>query len=143
MDFSEYTVEELHELSTAVNKEIVRRNAPQEAEEAIRKLQDRQDGEEWKQPQGYLEVYFEGDIVAYEGKEWVSLINGNAGEPGVSGWRELPTEEETPPEFVQPQGYEDAYNKGDLVTYFSEVYKCLEDGTVWSPDDAPGRWEKQ
>ena len=47
------------------------------------------------------------------------------------------------PEWVQPTGAQDAYNKGDKVTYKGEHYISLIDGNVWSPDDYPQGWEKQ
>lgn len=56
-------------------------------------------------------------------------------------WVRTSTEEW--PEWIQPTGAQDAYNKGDKVTYKGEHYICLIDGNVWSPDDYPQGWEKQ
>jgi hypothetical protein len=47
------------------------------------------------------------------------------------------------PEFVQPTGAHDAYNKGDKVTYKGEHYISLIDANVWAPDTYPAGWEKQ
>ena len=47
------------------------------------------------------------------------------------------------PEFVQPSNAEDAYNKGDKITYKGEKYICKIDGCVWAPDAYPEGWEKQ
>lgn len=47
------------------------------------------------------------------------------------------------PEFVQPTGSHDAYNKGDKVTFNGERYICLMDACTWSPSDYPAAWEKQ
>ena len=47
------------------------------------------------------------------------------------------------PEWVQPTGAQDAYNKGDKVTYKGEHYISLIDGNVYSPEAYPAGWEKQ
>lgn len=38
------------------------------------------------------------------------------------------------PEWVQPTGAHDAYNKGDKVTYNGQHYVCTSDGNVYAPD---------
>ena len=45
------------------------------------------------------------------------------------------------PEWVQPLGAADAYNKGDVVSYFGTIYKCIIDNNVWSPVEYPSGWE--
>jgi len=45
------------------------------------------------------------------------------------------------PEWVQPTGSHDAYNKGDKVIFEGEVYECIIDGNTWSPTDYPQGWE--
>lgn len=47
------------------------------------------------------------------------------------------------PEWKQPAGAADAYNKGDKVTFEGEHYISTIDGNVWSPKDYPAGWEKQ
>ena len=47
------------------------------------------------------------------------------------------------PEWVQPTGAHDAYNKGDKVTFEGDHYISLIDGNVWSPAVYPAGWEKQ
>lgn len=47
------------------------------------------------------------------------------------------------PEWVQPTGAHDAYNKGDKVTFEGEHYISTIDGNVWSPKDYPAGWDKQ
>lgn len=47
------------------------------------------------------------------------------------------------PEFVQPTGVHDAYNKGDKVTFNGEHYICVIDSCTWSPQDYPDGWELQ
>lgn len=42
---------------------------------------------EWEQPDS-ANPYAKGDKVTYNGKTWVSTIDGNVWEPGVYGWIE-------------------------------------------------------
>lgn len=45
------------------------------------------------------------------------------------------------PEWVQPLGATDAYNKGDIVSYNGKLYRSTIDGNVWSPEAYPAGWE--
>jgi hypothetical protein len=45
------------------------------------------------------------------------------------------------PEWVQPLGASDAYNTGDIVSYYGTLYRSKIDGNVWSPIDYPTGWE--
>lgn len=47
------------------------------------------------------------------------------------------------PEFVQPTGAHDAYNKGDKVTFEGKHYISLIDGNVYSPAAYPAGWQEQ
>ena len=47
------------------------------------------------------------------------------------------------PEFVQPTGVHDAYNKGDKVTFEGKHYISLIDGNVYSPTAYPAGWQGQ
>lgn len=47
------------------------------------------------------------------------------------------------PEFVQPTGVHDAYNKGDKVTFEGKHYISLIDGNVYSPAAYPAGWQEQ
>jgi hypothetical protein len=47
------------------------------------------------------------------------------------------------PEWVQPTGAHDAYNKGDKVTFEGTHYISLTDGNVYSPTAYPAGWEAQ
>lgn len=47
------------------------------------------------------------------------------------------------PEWVQPTGAHDAYNKGDKVTFEGKHYVSLIDGNIWSPAAYPAGWEEQ
>ena len=44
------------------------------------------------------------------------------------------------PEWVQPLGATDAYNKGDVVVYNNTLYQSLIDANVYSPDAYPAGW---
>ena len=45
------------------------------------------------------------------------------------------------PEYVQPTGAHDAYQKGAQVTFNGQKYCCLMDNCVWSPAVLPSAWE--
>ena len=45
------------------------------------------------------------------------------------------------PEWVQPTGSADAYNKGDKVTFEEKHYVSLIDANTWSPSAYPAGWE--
>ena len=45
------------------------------------------------------------------------------------------------PQWVQPQGAQDAYMTGDKVTFDGVHYVSLIDNNVWSPADLPSGWE--
>ena len=47
------------------------------------------------------------------------------------------------PEFVQPTGAHDAYNKGDKITFEGKHYISLIDGNVYSPSAYPAGWQEQ
>ena len=47
------------------------------------------------------------------------------------------------PDFVQPTGAHDAYNKGDKVTFEGKHYISLMDGNVYSPTVYPAGWQEQ
>ena len=44
------------------------------------------------------------------------------------------------PDWVQPTGAHDAYQKGDKVRYNGVIYESLIDGNVWSPEAYPQGW---
>lgn len=45
------------------------------------------------------------------------------------------------PEWVQPTGSHDAYNKGDKVTHNGVKYISLVDANVWEPGTSETLWE--
>ena len=110
----------------------------------------------WVQPLGATDAYKLGDIVMHNEKKWKSSIDNNVWEPGVYGWEEVTestgdgggtTEPETPPaetipDFVQPTGAHDAYQKGDNVKFEGKVYESLIDSNAYSPSAYPAGWKE-
>ena len=45
------------------------------------------------------------------------------------------------PEWVQPTGAQDAYMKGDKVSFEGQHYESIIDNNVWSPAVYPAGWE--
>ena len=45
------------------------------------------------------------------------------------------------PEYVQPQGAHDCYNKGDKITFKGKKKICNMDGCVYSPEEYPAAWD--
>lgn len=56
-------------------------------------------------------------------------------------WAEVSVDEW--PEWKQPTGAQDAYNKGNKVTFEGKHYISLMDGNIWSPAVYPQAWEEQ
>lgn len=110
----------------------------------------------WVQPLGATDAYNIGDIVIHNEKKWKSSIDNNVWEPGVYGWEEVTestgdgggtTEPETPsvetiPDFVQPTGAHDAYNKGDKIKFEDKIYESLIDANTYSPSAYPAGWKE-
>ena len=95
-------------------------------------------------PPWKLIAYSVGDRVQYNGVLYKCIQAHTA----QSDW----TPDETPalwvvvsideyPEWVQPLGATDAYNKGDIVSYNGKLYRSTIDGNVWSPEAYPAGWE--
>lgn len=61
----------------------------------------------------------------------------------AAGQEEDGQEEPVIPDYVQPTGAHNAYNTGDLVRFNEEVYECVIDNCVWSPEVYPAGWRKQ
>lgn len=89
--------------------------------------------------------YQSDDIFQYEGKLYKVIQEHTSQENWIPS--ELPAlylnmmPEGVIPEWVQPTGAHDAYNKGDKVIYEGNVYESLIDGNSWSPVDYPQGWE--
>lgn len=48
--------------------------------------------------------------------------------------------EETWADFIQPTGAQNAYQRGDKVTYKNKHYECNMNNCVWAPDVYPDAW---
>lgn len=89
--------------------------------------------------------YIVGERVQYEGKLY-KCVQGHTSQadwtPDATPalWVKVSVEEF--PEWVQPQGSADAYNKGDKVTFEGKHYISLIDGNVWSPVVYPAGWRE-
>lgn len=59
----------------------------------------------------------------------------------TSLYKKIGVTEDGYPEWVQPLGASDAYNKGDVVSYNGTLYQSTIDGNVWSPDNYPAGWQ--
>lgn len=59
----------------------------------------------------------------------------------VSLYKAIGVTESGYPEWVQPLGATDAYNKGDIVSYNDTLYVSVIDANTWSPDAYPAGWE--
>lgn len=91
-------------------------------------------------------LYYPGDIFKYENQLYEVIFEHTS----QKEWKP----DETPstykqisadnviPEWEQPDGYADAYNKGDKVIYDDDVYTSLVDQNTWIPKDNPTLWEK-
>lgn len=111
----------------------------------------------WVQPVGATDAYNKGDIVEYNGKKYISVIDANVWAPDVHGWEVYtgdggstdpvePSNPDTPTDtikdFVQPTGAHDAYKKGDKVRFESKIYESLIDNNVYSPSAYPAGWKE-
>ena len=93
----------------------------------------REMGKPWQQPAGAHDAYPKGWIALHDGKSWESLVPYNVWEPGVSGWREIPSEDSIPA-WQQPTGAHDAYKTGDTVTTADgQQWQSTVDNNVWRP----------
>ena len=149
MDIGSVSDAELHQLKRMIDGELSRRetlaNAGRAMDDIARSVlaaSGVEPGNEWVQPTDATNAYPKDWTVTHGGKTWVSLTPANVWEPGVSGWREIVDESAAAPEWVQPTGATDAYNKGDRVSYNGKVYESVIDGNVWSPTDYPQGWER-
>lgn len=152
MDYTTMTDEELYAVIEGAKSELGHRQTIQlvndQVAEVLRTARasgaidtPAQDAE-WVQPTGAHDAYLKGDEVEHDDKLWVSTVDYNVWEPGVSGWREQSSEDGTPAEWVQPTGTHDAYHTGDRVTFGGEVWESVIDNNTWSPTDYPQGWER-
>ena len=77
----------------------------------------------------------------------MTASTGDGGDSGETGGGGSTTEPETPPaetipDFVQPTGAHDAYQKGDKVKFEGKVYESLIDANTYSPSAYPAGWKE-
>ena len=64
-----------------------------------------------------------------------------APDTAVSLWSEVKIDASTGyDEWTQPTGAQDAYNKGDRVSYNGKIYESAIDANVYSPEAYPAGW---
>lgn len=90
---------------------------------------------EWS-PKSY--PYFAGERVSYDGSYYRCIQNHTsqsdwAPDVAVSLWVATADPGEEWPEWVQPQGYHDAYGTGDKVSHNGKHWISDVDGNVWEP----------
>lgn len=148
MDIADATDDELNRLKKIIDDEIARRKTLASASSRLDELtrdvlaaRGVKEGDEWIQPTSAADAYPLGWITAHGGKMWTSLVGGNVWEPGTSAWRELASDPDVAPEWIQPTGGHDAYNTGDRVTFEGAEYVSKIDGNTWSPTAYPAGWE--
>ena len=101
----------------------------EEKNSLIAKAQENADGEQSYLPlQEQIDKLFE---ITDSISDRVAILEG--GEVAI---------EEEYPEFVQPSGKHDAYNKGDKITYNGKKYECVKNNVMWSPDVNPKCWKE-
>ncbi|MDO5625006.1 MAG: hypothetical protein Q4G71_09980 [Pseudomonadota bacterium] len=158
IDYKTLPLEELQSIAYHANHELHRRATIEDAQRQAEAIQvryanaiGRKDGDAWVQPTGAHDAYKQYFVCSHGGGSWESLVPNNVWEPGVSGWREIVTDdggEPLPvddqwPHWVQPIGSHDAYKQGDRVTFEADRYISLIDENVWSPIQHPAGWDKQ
>jgi hypothetical protein len=95
----------------------------------------------WRAPSGAHDVYDHGAEVTHAGKRWVSTVEANVWEPGVSGWREVPPEGEHPA-WVRPTGAHDAYPLRAMVMHSGRLWSSDREANVWEPGTADAGWRQ-
>lgn len=150
MDLTTMTEQELFALIESAEKEIATRKTVAAVNKQVADVLKvaRRDGviatpdlgAPWVQPVDATTAYMAGDVVTHNGRMWVSTVDYNVWEPGVSGWHEKPTDGSVP-EWVRPSGTHDSYQTGDHVMFEGTEYVSKIDNNTWSPIDYPDGWE--
>jgi len=70
--------------------------------------------------------------VTWNGEDWVSDIDNNIYEPGVSSWTNL-SQGNTVEAWIQPTGAHDVYNIGDQVTHNDSTWESIVANNSWEP----------
>lgn len=100
-------------------------------------------------PNWEVDKYYEvGDRVRYE-EVLYKVLQAHTSQDdwtpdvAVSLFVNIANPQEEFPEWVQPTGSHDAYNKGDKVSHNEKHWESLIDANVWEPDEnAPTLWEQ-
>lgn len=87
----------------------------------------------WTQPLGSHDAYPAGYRVTHNGSTWISDVDANVWEPGVSSWTEEVPETPTIEAWVQPLGAQDAYQIDDMVTHNGQTWISINADNVWEP----------
>jgi hypothetical protein len=88
----------------------------------------------------YLKVYAYGDNKAKCLQEHIRMHYAPEETPAL--WLIIETIESGYPEWVQPTGAHDAYQKGDRISFKGNNYESLIDANVWSPSVYPAGWKQ-
>lgn len=101
----------------------------------------------WVAPRGSEDQYRAGEWMIFTDREYYKCLSDTSYSPTdyAAAWQK-DGEEENPtpsiPEFVQPTGAQDAYKKGDKVSFNGKIYESLIDGNVYSPSAYPLGWQE-
>lgn len=99
---------------------------------------------DWVQPTGAQDAIEKGAFRKHNGKTWVSLQDANVFEPGVASWRETwGSATDTPPDWVQPTGAQDAYRTGERVSHAGSTWYSARPANVWEPGTADSGWVEE
>lgn len=104
----------------------------------------------WVAPKGSENMYRVGEWMIFTDGKYYECLTDTVYSPIelASAWQvegKTPTPEPEPstiPDFVQPTGGQDAYNKGDKVKFEGKIYESLIDANVYSPSAYPLGWQE-
>ena len=74
-----------------------------------------------------------GDPQLYQVLQDHTSVAEFSPDTAVSLYKAIGVTEEGYPEWVQPLGATDAYNKGDIVSYNGVLYESIVDANTWEP----------
>lgn len=137
-DLEILTDDELNTVRSILVSVVSERKRQNEIPKQITELQiqyltgrDLATGVAWVQPTGAHDAYPKNWEVTHNSSTWVSLVDNNTWEPGVSGWRQNGTKAASA--WIQPTGAHDAYFLNSTVTYKNNTWKSTVDSNVWEP----------
>ncbi|MFN2347605.1 MAG: hypothetical protein ABR616_18070, partial [Dermatophilaceae bacterium] len=84
--------------------------------------------------------YAAGDVTWHDGHLWVSTMNQNVWEPGVSAWRRTPTRPGVPPVWTQPTGAHDAWKIDEHVMHNDQEWVCTQGDGAGNNVYEPSVW---